>query len=233
MIRLVAVAALAASTQAFVPHTPFSARTADVSLDSLSTPEDESAFEKFVADVRTRTRAAQKSASDGGNFKQVMADFIASEYDADAARSKIEEATKSAPCVMFTWEASPSCKQALRAMELVGADVKVVRLDDPWDEGNPIRAELGKMTGKSSVPSVWIGGKYVGGYNAGVSEDAPGLVDLAFKGTLRPMIEAAQAEMILKAESSTVDEIDVVAENDAAEIEMEVSEKEEEVKQSV
>jgi glutaredoxin 3 len=86
---------------------------------------------------------------------------------------------------MFTWEASPSCKQAIEAFETMNANVKIIRLDDPWSEGNPIRAALGRKVGRSSVPCVFLEGKYVGGYDS--------MVDLAFKGTLRDMLSDAGA----------------------------------------
>ena len=95
--------------------------------------------------------------------------------------------------VMFTWESSPSCKKAVTAFETIGADAKIVRLDDPWSEGNPMRAALGRMVGRTSVPFVFVGGKYVGGFDGGISDEAPGLVDLAFKGELRDLLKDAGA----------------------------------------
>ncbi len=94
--------------------------------------------------------------------------------------------------VMFTWEKSPSCVKAIDAFDMIGVDYKVVRLDDPWSKGNPIRAELGKKIGRTSVPFIFVGGKYIGGYDGGLDEvDSPGIVNMAFKGTLRPkLIEA-------------------------------------------
>lgn len=152
-------------------------------------------FQDAFETLKDRYAIFNKARSeDGYNFKQSAAIAIAGEYDVSEVRQRISEIIESNPCVMFTWEASPSCKQAVKAFESMGdVTVKVVRLDDPWEEGNPIRAELGKMTGKSSVPSVWIAGEYVGGYDSGVSEDAPGLVTMAFRGTLRPKLETAGA----------------------------------------
>jgi len=96
--------------------------------------------------------------------------------------------------VMYTWENSPSCKKAVEAFETIGADVKIVRLDDPWEEGNPIRAVLGRKVGRTSVPFVFVGGEYIGGFDGGIdSEVAPGMVDLAFKGKLRDMLGEAGA----------------------------------------
>jgi glutaredoxin-related protein len=134
---------------------------------------------------------------DGYNFKQSMAIAIAGEYDQEQVRQQIQNIVESNPFVLFTWESSPSCKQAVAALEKMNKTTPVqftiFRLDDPWSEGNKLRAELGKMTGKSSVPSIWINGQYVGGYDAGVSEEAPGIVTMAFQGTLRPMLEKAGA----------------------------------------
>lgn len=94
---------------------------------------------------------------------------------------------------MFTWKSSPACKKAIALLELTGVTAKIVALDEPWDQGNPIRAELGRMTKKSSVPSIWIGGEYVGGCDDGPSDAAPGLVPLAFKGQLIPKLQEAGA----------------------------------------
>ena len=90
---------------------------------------------------------------------------------------------------MFTWEKSPSCVKAVEALDMMGADYKIVRLDDPWSEGNPIRSTLGKKVGRTSVPFIFIGGKYVGGYDGGSSDDAPGIVNMAFQGRLRSSLE--------------------------------------------
>jgi glutaredoxin 3 len=150
-------------------------------------------MEKLVDSIKFRYDLFQKAKGEGYDFKQSTACAIAGEYDATAVLEEVEDIIKSYPCVMFSWESSPSCKKAVEAFEKVGADVKIVRLDEPWDEGNPIRAEIGKMVGKSSVPMIFIDGEFVGGYDAGVSEDAPGILDMAFKGTLRPKLETAGA----------------------------------------
>lgn len=174
---------------------------ADV-ISSSVTSEEAPFFEKLVDGAKFRYGLFQKAKGEGYDFKQSTASAIAGEYDAGAIREEVEDIIKSYPCVMFSWASSPSCKKAVKAFEKVGAEVKIVPLDDPWDEGNPIRAEIGKMVGKSSVPMIFIDGEYVGGYDAGVSEDAPGILDMAFKGTLRPKLEAAGAMPTAVASSS-------------------------------
>ncbi|CAJ1937678.1 unnamed protein product [Cylindrotheca closterium] len=156
-------------------------------------------YEKYVEAAKFRYGLFQKAQGEGYDFKQATACALAGDYDQAAVKAKVEELIQSAPCVMFTWESSPSCKKAIEAFDKVGGvNVKIVRMDDPWDEGNPMRAEIGKMVGKSSVPMIFVGGEYVGGYDAGVSDDAPGILDMAFKGTLRPKLEAAGAMEAVK-----------------------------------
>jgi len=160
---------------------------------ALASSEGDSPVDGFLEDVSTRFQILQESRAGGAPLPQILANVIAGNYDVDSAKSNIEASIASAPCVMFTWENSPSCKQALMAMEAAQAKVKVVRLDDPWEKGNPIRAQLGKMVGKSSVPCIFIAGKYVGGFDSGPSDEAPGIQKLAFQGTLRPMLQEAGA----------------------------------------
>lgn len=44
--------------------------------------------------------------------------------------------------------------------------IKFVELDERQD-GNAIRYELSQITGRTSVPQIWIGGEFVGGCNDG------------------------------------------------------------------
>ena len=88
---------------------------------------------------------------------------------------------------------SPFSTKAKEYLALAGVQPKVIELDQPLDSGNPLRAELGKLTGRTSVPSVWIGGEYVGGCDDGPSDQAPGIIKLAFTGALSAKLNAACA----------------------------------------
>ena len=145
----------------------------------------------FIEKLKDSFRLFQESRAARYNFKQAVADGIAGEYDVSAVTSAVTKEAASAPVVLFTWESSPACKKALKYLEWANVKPHVVRLDNPWSEGNPNRAALGRLTGRSSVPSIWIGGKYVGGCDDGPSEEAPGLVKLAFDGSLPKKLEAA------------------------------------------
>lgn len=160
-------------------------------ISQLAASADDSP--SFMDNLTQRYQLFQKSRSDGYNFKQSTAVAIAGEYDVEEVQSKINDYIDSAPCVMFTWEASPSCKKAIKYLDIAGASYKIVRLDNPWTEGNPIRAELGKMVGRSSVPAIFIGGKYVGGFDGGVGEESPGILEMAFKGNLREKLKEVGA----------------------------------------
>lgn len=163
-------------------------------LASTPSNDDASSFvDSLVDNVQKSVKIAQESSASGSSFKQVVADVMAGEYDSVQVNAKLDELIASAPCVVFIWEASPFSKKAIAALEVAGADFEIVRLDDPWSEGNPLRAELGKRVGRPTVPSIWIGGEYVGGFDGGTGEESPGIVDLAFRGTLRSKLEAAGA----------------------------------------
>lgn len=130
----------------------------------------------------------------GDNFKLAVADALAGDFDREAVLSEALLVSQSHPIVLFTWDASPACKKALKLLDLAQVKPHIVRLDSPWDKGNQIRAVLGRLNGgKTSVPIIYIGGKYVGGCDDGVTEAAPGLVPLAFLNRLSPALSAAGA----------------------------------------
>lgn len=44
-----------------------------------------------------------------------------------------------------------------------------------------------------SVDQVFIGGECVGGFDGGVGDDSPGILEMAFKGSLREKLSAVGA----------------------------------------
>mmetsp|Transcript_412 Transcript_412/g.935 ORF Transcript_412/g.935 Transcript_412/m.935 type:complete len:202 (-) Transcript_412:29-634(-) len=174
-------------SQAFVPKS--SPTTTSLALRAESETS-------FVDSVQKAFEIAQASNSEGYGFKQIVADVLAGDdFDKEAVAQEIEETIASAPCVMYTWENSPSCKKAVDAFKVIGATPKIVRLDDPFDEGNKVRAVLGRKVGRTSVPFVFVDGKYIGGFDGGLegNPDASGMIDLAFQGKLREMLTEAGA----------------------------------------
>lgn len=81
-----------------------------------------------------------------------MKDFVNSEVSANKV-------------VIFSKSYCPHCmatKRLLQGPEFKGVSVAVHELDQRAD-GASIQATLAELTGQRSVPSVWVGGKFLGG----------------------------------------------------------------------
>lgn len=190
VLRTVYLALSLLSCNAFAPQQSLtSTRRLEAAETRLFSEEPASFIENFVNSVTKGYETFQNAKSDGYDFKQSVAIALAGDYDQEAVKARIQQEIDSAPVVMFTWEASPACKKAIKYLDVAGAKYKIVRLDNPWSEGNPIRAELGKRVGRSSVPCIFIGGSYVGGFDGGVGDESPGILEMAFKGTLREKLD--------------------------------------------
>jgi glutaredoxin 3 len=64
--------------------------------------------------------------------------------------------------VVYSKTYCPYCDKAKAAFKRVGVAPHVVELDERPD-GGAFQSELGKMTGGTSVPRVFVGGKFIGG----------------------------------------------------------------------
>jgi glutaredoxin 3 len=91
--------------------------------------------------------------------------------------------------VMFSFSGCPFCKSAKKLLDAEGAKYTAVELDQMGLEGKALRAELGRRTGRTSQPNIFIAGRGIGGCNDGT----PGLVPLQKSGELRPLLQAAGA----------------------------------------
>ena len=99
----------------------------------------------------------------------------------------LDGAKASGSVLIFSTTTCPFCSRAKELLESKGAKFESIELDtDP--NGKALRARLGARTGRTSVPSVWIGGECVGGLN-----DGPGLVPLDADGELEPRLRSAGA----------------------------------------
>lgn len=84
--------------------------------------------------------------------------------------------------VMFSKTYCPYCTKAKTAFQACGITPKVYELDKMGD-GDAYQAALGRMTGASSVPRVFVGGKFIGG-----GDDTAAL---AASGKLKELCKAA------------------------------------------
>lgn len=112
----------------------------------------------------------------GYRLKQGVADLIAGEYDQEGTKETIEDFIASNPVAMFSFSTCPFCRTAKDFLHDASIPYVAMELDMlPGNQGNEIRAELGKITRRTSVPSIFIGAEYIGGCNDG----NPGLLPLA------------------------------------------------------
>ena len=81
-----------------------------------------------------------------------MADFGA-QIDADVAGNKV---------VVYSKTYCPHCTATKNLLNGKNAAFKLVELDTVPD-GDKIQGKLAEKTGQRTVPSVWIGGQFVGG----------------------------------------------------------------------
>jgi glutaredoxin 3 len=99
---------------------------------------------------------------------------------------KIESFLANNPVAIFSFSTCPFCRRAKDFLDEKGIQYSSIELDElDGNEGNEIRAMLGKRTRRTSVPSIFIGGNYIGGCN-----DGPGLMPLAESGELVKLLEA-------------------------------------------
>lgn len=129
----------------------------------------------------------------------IEAPLQAGNYDKAAVRAQIENEISKNPVVVYSYTLSPFCTEAktlLRAAVKSPNDVKVIELGDEWlpgmlpPAGAAVRAELGAMTGQTSMPHIFIGGKSIGGFATGT----PGLKPLIESGQLQQKLSDATGQ---------------------------------------
>lgn len=138
--------------------------------------------------LANRLSTAVASNTMGYQFKQFVADIIAgNDYDVEAINTLIDRFVTEHPVAMFSFTTCPFCRRAKDLLDEKGVTYEVLELDElDGNEGNEIRANLGRKTGRTSVPSIFIGGNYIGGCN-----DGPGLLPLNESGELDALLQAA------------------------------------------
>jgi len=123
-----------------------------------------------------------------------------SQYEEEIARvqAQIEKEIESEPVVVYTYGLSPFSIEAKKLLDNLDVPYKEISLGGEWlpgligEGGSQKRAALLEMTGQSSLPNIFIGGKSIGGLFSG----SPGLVPLLEQGKLRGMLEKAIGGML-------------------------------------
>ena len=94
-------------------------------------------------------------------FKQTVADIVAGgDYNKEERANCIREFVASAPVTMYSFTTCPFCRKAKDYLDEQSIPYVSIELDLLLgNEGNEIRAELGRITRRTSVPSIFIGGE--------------------------------------------------------------------------
>ena len=119
----------------------------------------------------------------------------AGDYDAEAASAELQRLIKSADVVVFSATYCPFSARAKAELKSAGLAYTAVE-HNMRPDGGALVAELGKLTGRTSIPSIFIRGRSVGGCNDGT----PGLRPLIASGELQSWLAAEQA--VARSESS-------------------------------
>jgi len=92
------------------------------------------------------------------------------------AREVVDSFIKAAPVVVFSKSYCPYCQEALRLLNsLVSSDkLKVVELTSNEVDAPSIQKVLGEITGRTTVPRVFVGGVSVGGCDDTVAANKSG-----------------------------------------------------------
>jgi glutaredoxin 3 len=141
-----------------------------------------------TVDWAYRGRLAAAAALTGEAARAGVAGVMAGDYDVSAVCAQIDAAVASSPVVLYSQTSCPYCKKSKELLAAMGVAPTVVELDAMGSEGHAVRAELAKRTGRSSVPAIFVGGQFVGGFS-----DGPGLATLSERGELEGMLRKAGA----------------------------------------
>ena len=123
----------------------------------------------------------------GYRFKQWVADIVAGQdYDPEMTSQEIDDFVNTNKVAMYSFTTCPFCRRAKDVLDGKGIDYTAIELDSlEGNKGNEIRAMLGLKTKRTSVPSIFINGQYIGGCNDG----NPGLLPLEESGQLDELLK--------------------------------------------
>jgi glutaredoxin 3 len=95
------------------------------------------------------------------------------------SQQEVEQVVRDNKVVLFTKTYCPYCKKAKELLESLKVAFVAFELDEMDELGKAVQASLNKMTKQSTVPSVFVGSKHVGGSDdlARLVEDNPSYFD--------------------------------------------------------
>lgn len=121
--------------------------------------------------------------------KKALVKSLAGDYDEAKIKARLDSFIADNPVVMLSFTTCPYCIKAKACLDNKRAKYTTLELDQDPD-GKAIRAVLGDVVGRTSVPAIWIDGQFVGGCNDGPTG---GLLQLDQQGKLDGMLRAVNA----------------------------------------
>jgi glutaredoxin 3 len=112
-------------------------------------------------------------------------------------QAAIDDALKAAGSgvALFGKSGCPFCKKAKKALYGIGVHPTVVELDQA-EGGASIQKKLEALTGKSTVPNVWLDGKFIGGSEEIIAGVTSGMFDAVEKKEIIEMEEEAKVPIV-------------------------------------
>ncbi|KAK3258845.1 hypothetical protein CYMTET_32129 [Cymbomonas tetramitiformis] len=115
---------------------------------------------------------------------------FAGKYDEVEVAGELQRLIASADVVLFGYGWDPAFTARAKAeLETAAIPYLAVNLESRED-GAALRAELGRLTGRTSIPHIFIGGQSIGGCNDGT----PGLRPLIASGELEARLDKCSAD---------------------------------------
>ena len=146
----------------------------------------------LVATPGARAVLVQPRAAVSCNFlSEMITKLQAGSYDEEAVAADVQRMIDRKPCVMFSLSSCPFCTQTKEILDGMGVMYTCLDLDTAEVEnGMPMKAELAKIIGRTSLPAVFAGGKFLGGCNDG---GLGGVATLKKSGELATLLQASGA----------------------------------------
>lgn len=121
------------------------------------------------------------------------------------ARAEIEEECEKHPVVVYSYSLSPFSSECKKLLENLDIEYKEISLGAEWipglitEGGAAKRVAFKEMSGQTSLPQIFVGGKPIGGLFSGT----PGLVPALERGILKDMVTDAMRKSISKGSIET------------------------------
>jgi len=121
-------------------------------------------------------------------------------HDEEAVAAEVAQWIASSPVFMFSFKACPWCVKAKQLLNDAGIDFDSIEVDDLGEKGPWVQNALAQMTGRTSMPNVFINGTCIGGCTDGIPTGYPGVKAMTESGDLQKMLGAQQAPVESTAE---------------------------------